>query len=107
MQPIEPEYRGSARTCPICDGAKIICVSWDSKKDKDCETCLGTGVVHTGVSCEFCGRSVQYEYKEFLICGSSLCQAKVDEKIKSPQSVASLEANEDDVDFWRNMYGLI
>ena len=101
LQPIEPEYRGSARTCPSCEGNKIL-ITGD-----DCETCTGIGTVHLGISCEFCGRSVQYEYKEFLICGSSLCQAKVDEKIKSPKSTINLEVNEDDVDFWRNVYGLI
>jgi len=99
LQSVEPEYRGSARTCPSCDG-----IFMDAGF---CETCSGTGIVHIGVSCEFCGRSVQYEYKEFLICGSSLCQAEVDKKIKSPQSTSSSEADEDEVDYWRNMYGLI
>ena len=99
LQSVEPEYRGSMRICPSCQGMPLI--------SGICETCFETGVVHTGVSCEFCGRSVQYEYKEFLICGSSLCQAKVDEKIKSPQSANSSEANEEEIDYWRNMYGLI
>ncbi len=74
-----PNFRGSTRRCPSCEGNPSM--SFFSRR-KSCETCFGTGVVHLGMMCKFCGRSVQYEYKGSLICGSANCEELVKKKFK-------------------------
>lgn len=74
-----PSFRGTARKCPSCEGRKLVPAIIGYKK---CETCLGTGIVHLGVYCQFCGRSVQFVYKEFAICGHTKCEEEVDKKLE-------------------------
>lgn len=109
MQPLAPEYRGSARQCLTCNGLKIINVPFSPSKSLTCDTCQGSGVVHPGIYCEECGRSVQYEYKGHLICGNDFCQISVDLKIKEGKySTKNLwESADVDDNTWYEMYGLV
>ena len=65
-------------TCPRCDGQPVI---KSLLKAQVCDTCGGTGKVHPGSYCQFCGRSIQIIYKGFLICANEVCEVEVDKRL--------------------------
>jgi RecJ-like exonuclease len=96
------EYRGSARTCPSCNGMPEFNIFGFEKK---CKTCNGTGRVHTGIYCPFCGRSVQFEYKGLLICGSIACETEADKPVVDFRM--GLERDEANEDAYAKLLGMI
>ena len=92
-----PQYRGTARLCPSCEGAEVIS---HFKRHHTCETCSGTGVVHPGVYCSYCGRSVQFIINNQLVCGTKFC-----EELATKKTVHADPLNE--AEGYRQMYGLV
>jgi len=90
-----PGYRGKVRQCPSCDGQRFV---YKYGLKKDCETCLGSGVVYQGVFCPYCGRSIQIEHKGVLICGSDACKKSTEK----PSSQMNDAYNEN----YDNLFGL-
>jgi hypothetical protein len=95
----KPGYRGKVRQCPSCDGQTFV---WKYGRKKDCETCLGSGVVYQGAFCPFCGRSIQIEWKGLLICGSDYCKEQTKKSSEKPVGTMS-DAYNDNYD---KLFGL-
>lgn len=105
---VEPGYSGTARPCPACMDGPVV-GAFVRVTDPDCQTCFGTGVVHPGISCPYCGRSVQFygPGKDKLICGSVFCLSMAEADLKKgdkpPDPV--YETEEDEIGAWRNAFG--
>lgn len=75
---VTPKDKAVAVTCPRCEGQPVI---KSLVKEQVCSTCGGTGKVHPGSYCQFCGRSIQVIYKGFLICANGACEVEVDKRL--------------------------
>src|SRR5208282_1971739 len=101
----KPEHRGTARTCPACEGIPPIRALF---RKQVCETCGGSGKVHSGIRCEFCGRSVQFEYKGSLICWTEACMEAVESKLRDKKVSTYVNVNgynDNELEEWRKSMG--
>lgn len=100
-----PNFRSGAKVCPSCEGEPVVSLY---SRRKVCETCFGSGKVYPGKFCQFCGRSIQYEYKNVLICGSATCEELAKKRVENkPATMFVSDREEMDSDALMRFHGLI